>query len=565
MLTITDHYCGAGGSLQGAEAVPGVEGRYAINHWDLALASHNANFPHVKHTKTNMSTVNPGYFTRTDLAWFSPECTNHSQAKGVKRLKEPDLFGETLPDEAAKRSRATMWDVVSFTACHQYEAIVVENVVDVMFWTDFDNWLLQMTLAGEGYDFEILFLNSMHIPTANTPWAPQSRDRFYAVFWKRTNKAPDLEMRPQAYCPTCDKIVEAMQVFKEPKKTWPAAKWGRYRTQYVYRCPNVTCRNQVVEPFAAPVSSVIDWSLPAQKIGERKTQLKPATLARISAGLRKFAVPVLSPAGGSWNETSTPVTTPGRTVVTRENVGLASPPGTGLIVPCEGRDGKQARSTEQPIRCQTARAETGLLQPPNSALITAYNGNETTAHPVSKASPTQTTGDRLGIAFIASLRGGGCKKKVNSVHEAAATVTASGNHHMLVRNNGTRPDGRDGMMCTPATEPGRTITTTGHQSLVGWSANLDFARFGANSLGEIEDRGDLPPALAESTFRMLDIHEINAIMAFTAGYILLGTRRERVKQLGNAVTPPAAEWIIGKIVASLGYPPVEYHTYTLAA
>ena len=36
-LTVTDLFCGAGGSAQGAHAVPGVELRIAANHWQLAL------------------------------------------------------------------------------------------------------------------------------------------------------------------------------------------------------------------------------------------------------------------------------------------------------------------------------------------------------------------------------------------------------------------------------------------------------------------------------------------------------------------------------------------------
>ena len=51
----------------------------------------------------------PRYFPTTDILWASPECTNHSVAKGRKRVgSQPDLFGEILPDAAAERSRATM-------------------------------------------------------------------------------------------------------------------------------------------------------------------------------------------------------------------------------------------------------------------------------------------------------------------------------------------------------------------------------------------------------------------------------------------------------------------------
>lgn len=43
MLTLTDLFCGAGGSSTGAVAVPGVSIRVASNHWQLAVETHNTN------------------------------------------------------------------------------------------------------------------------------------------------------------------------------------------------------------------------------------------------------------------------------------------------------------------------------------------------------------------------------------------------------------------------------------------------------------------------------------------------------------------------------------------
>lgn len=40
-------------------------------------------------------------------------------------------------------------------------------------------------------------------------------------------------------------------------------------------------------------------------------------------------------------------------------------------------------------------------------------------------------------------------------------------------------------------------------------------------------------------------------MAFTPRYAVHGNRRERIKQLGNGVTPPAAEFIFTRVVATL--------------
>lgn len=150
-LTVTDLFCGAGGSSTGAIAVPGVTVRIASNHWDLAVETHNTNHPDADHLCADLSGVDPRRLPRTDLLWASPECTNHSVAKGRKRVDaQPDLFGEVLPDAAAERSRATMWDVPRFAETHRYQAVIVENVVDAWHWQPFRAWLMAMDSLGYG-------------------------------------------------------------------------------------------------------------------------------------------------------------------------------------------------------------------------------------------------------------------------------------------------------------------------------------------------------------------------------------------------------------------------------
>lgn len=114
-LTMTDLFCGAGGSSTGA-VTAGITVAMAANHWAKAIETHTTNHPDTRHDCADVSQVDPRRYPTTDILWASPECTNHSQAKGIKRAVDsiPDMFGLTLPDEAAERSRATMWDVVRF-------------------------------------------------------------------------------------------------------------------------------------------------------------------------------------------------------------------------------------------------------------------------------------------------------------------------------------------------------------------------------------------------------------------------------------------------------------------
>jgi DNA (cytosine-5)-methyltransferase 1 len=116
MITVTDLFCGAGGSGLGAAAVPGVQLVMAANHWQLAIETHAANFPTTDHDCADISQVDPRRYRRTDILWASPECTWQSGARGCRRDDHPQhsLFGDTLAAEAGVRSRATMFDVHRF-------------------------------------------------------------------------------------------------------------------------------------------------------------------------------------------------------------------------------------------------------------------------------------------------------------------------------------------------------------------------------------------------------------------------------------------------------------------
>ncbi|MBM4711072.1 DNA cytosine methyltransferase [Rhodococcus hoagii] len=406
MLTMTDLFCGAGGSSTGALSVPGVSVRMAANHWPLAIETHNTNHPDTDHACADISQVDPRRFPRTDILWASPECTNHSVAKGRKRNLDstPDLFGEILPDEAADRSRATMWDVPRFAEHHKYRAIITENVVDAAKWIMFPAWLQAMDLLG--YDHHIVYMNSMHAQAAGDP-APQSRDRMYVVFWVRGNRAPDLDQwtRPRAYCAHCDEVVSAVQAWKKPTR------WGRYRAQYVWRCPRVSCRNAIVEPGWLPAAAAIDWTIKGERIGDRARPLAAKTMARIEDGLKRMgAEPFLHIQRGEFRNRS--VSDPGPTIV-------AAPNSVGLLVPVEGRDGKEARSAADPLRTMTTRNETALLVP--------YYGKGV-ARTSDDPHGTFTTRDKY--AFVVPLRANNTPKPVAEPYD---TFAANGNHHALAQ------------------------------------------------------------------------------------------------------------------------------------
>ncbi len=162
-----------------------------------------------------------------------------------------------------------------FAERHAYQIIILENVVDARYWRLWDAWLHAWQALD--YRWEIVYLNSMFAhPT------PQSRDRLYVVLWKRTNRAPDLRITPRAFCPRCERDVEAVQSWKNPARA--CGKYGK-SGQYVYCCP--TC-SAIITPYYYAAANALDWSIPTTRIGERKKPLKEKTLRRIALGLQRF-------------------------------------------------------------------------------------------------------------------------------------------------------------------------------------------------------------------------------------------------------------------------------------
>ncbi|MFF4741264.1 DNA cytosine methyltransferase [Streptomyces sp. NPDC001262] len=524
-ISAMDWFCGAGGSSQGMDAVPGVRVTRAANHWDEAIATHSMNFPATDHWQGDIRTAPVEKWPVTQLFWASPECPKWTVARGKRRdfhnTNQAELPGLERPrNPEDERSRALMEEVPMYLRGVQERgglvlAGVVENVIDCRAWDQWDRWLGELHKLG--YATRTIAFNSMHARSRTLGQPPQSRDRLYVAYWHHSlGRTPDWDkwLRPHAYCSGCDAVVAALQVFKRV-----GADMGRYgRTgQYVYRCPNTRCRNQVVEPAVRPALTVIDWSLPGVRIGDRKRTaaapegLKPKTMARIRAGLAKYAQPVLVPSGGTWRTAATSVTAVMPTRTTRENDALAIPP---LLIPAEGRDGKEASTAHTPLRTQTARNETGLAWlPPSDGL------------------PFEP--------FITPVRGGGDAEKARALTVPLHAVTAGGNHHGLV---------------TPPAMSGEALQTL----LVPYYGNGNALR-ADQPIGAIttKDRWALVQSLADIDindvlYRMLEPHEIGRGMAFADGYRLSPrSKRHRVRLYGNAVTPPVAELLISALVEAI--------------
>lgn len=606
-ITILDMFCGCGGSSQGAAAAGG-EIVMAINHWDLAVETHNNNFPQTAHDVADVTQTNPARYPSTRVLLASPECPQHSLSNGKKKTaarNQQGLWEWVVPtdDPAAVRSRATMHEIPRYAEYHDYEIIIVENVAEARKWRSWDDWIRWMNNLG--YDHKVVYLNSMFFPPT-----PQSRDRMYVVFWKKGITPPDLDFRPPAFCHECGENIEAVQSWKNPHKKW--GRWGKYditgknNGQYVYRCPKCA---EIVIPYYYAAANCIDWTNLGDRIADRAKPLKPKTMRRLQNGLDDYLNHVMVLGDG-----------PADGLYTAWTVNLAH----------GGKSQRRFAPVTAALMTQTTAQTMSLMTAPIFAHTTHEGSRDSTqpGHPL----PAQTGWASMAMAFLGSLRGTQSGQLVN---EAIGAQLASGANHALVSlpqhfgyANGASPgrtmdqplkaqhtENNNAVLIPPiiakmlgngrsksADQPVGTVMGDGLQhgvltppylaELYGSSSHRSAVDrpVGAMTAGGINygvvtpppfvtsyyntattgsdvtqavgalttrDRHTLVTPVSESVdindchFRMFTPGEVIRAMAFQDDYVVLGTKRQKIRQAGNAVTPPVMQWLVERCVAVL--------------
>jgi len=166
-----DLFCGAGGSSWGAHKA-GVDVVAAFDVWDLAGKVHDDNFPNSKFYQGRLEDHDVGKLRKEigaiNLILASPECTNHSPAKGNKPRCE--------------QSKGTAFQVVRFAEAFKPRWIVVENVVSMRRWSRYAEF--KQALEALGYHLREQVLNSAHFGV------PQSRRRLFLVCDRQRQPRP---------------------------------------------------------------------------------------------------------------------------------------------------------------------------------------------------------------------------------------------------------------------------------------------------------------------------------------------------------------------------------------
>ena len=413
---IVDNFAGGGGASTGLEWALGRPVDIAVNHDPEAIALHRANHPATRHYCESVFKVDPEEITGNQpvgLAWFSPDCTHHSKARGGA--------------PRSPRVRGLAWVVIRWARRVKPRVIMLENVEEFADWgplledgrpcperrgTTFRLWLNQ--LRGAGYRVEHRELRACDFG------APTTRKRLFVI--ARRDGLPI---------------------------TWPAPTHGPGRTPY------------------RTAAECIDWSIPCPSIFERARPLAENTMRRIARGIWRYVItsprPFIVPITHGGDARVHSIDDPLRTVTTT-NGGefmLAAP---SLVQTGYGeRQGQQPRSLDihSPLGTVVACGQKHALVA--AFLAKHYGGNETPGTAIDRSMDTITTVDHhaLVAAHLSKLCG---TSTAQPACDPLHTISAGGTHFaevraLLLKYYGSEQDPR-------LEDPLHTVTTRDRFGLV---------------------------------------------------------------------------------------------------
>lgn len=375
---IVDMFCGSGGESQGIKWASDKAGinieAYAINHWEQAIKTHQANFPFAEHICRDVRDIDPSSLVgdrKVALLWASPACTHFSIARGGKPCDD--------------QSRVTPFTVLDWLDKLTVDRVIIENVPEFCSWGPLDPATHRPIPEAKGETF-LAFINMI-------------RALGYSVDWKVLNAA-------DYGAPTTRRrlFIQAARIGSEKSILWPEASHAKLTG-------NSTTYGETL-PAWVPASQIIDWALPTQIIDERKKPLAQNTMTRICRGIEKYwgeaAVPFLVRYNVGENRVHS-LDEPIPVLDTSNRYGLVQP----LIMHIGQTSSKgRTRSIDEPLATVVTKEEACLIEP----LLLNYYGNGT-CEPVSKPVPTLTTKDRFALITPENVRIG---FRMLKPHELAA-------------------------------------------------------------------------------------------------------------------------------------------------
>lgn len=581
-IVVIDLFCGAGGTTTGIHRAKDENGNpvanviACVNHDENAIRSHEANYPHCIHFEEDLTVLNVERLPRKPegcdkiwILWMSPDCTQHSKAKGGG------------PKNRDSRMLATQ--AFRYLEWIRPDAIQVENVTEFMDWGPldendrvikerkgeyFEEWVDM--IKAYGYDYQHQVINSADLG------AYTARKRYFGFF---ANQNVPLVF-PQ---PTHDK-----------KGRFGLPKWK-------------------------PVKEVLDLDILGESVFNRKKPLVDRTFHRLYKGLKKHYVGKNQSAwmykymsnssddgtndGFGLDESCHTVTTQPRLYPTnaiciaKYNNSNGDPnPGTDL---------------EDPASTLTKTCHQGLV---HGQFVLDYRNKDNFVKEGDNPATTITTKNHQGLASVHVMNQFG-QSDVEDVEKPVGTILKTPkqnvvhSHMIQCNSHSTMPKSVDEPASTLMTSTKKNLVHIESQSFIHHGqygggtrttdkpcntliARMDKAPFYLIDVNDWDRKdigymlwtyphlelvdGKLRVRIDESdgeyrrklkemmnqygivdiTMRMLNLNELKDIQGFNREYVLKGTLTEKRKYIGNSVHPIVSEHWYNAIHKSLGNNPI---------
>jgi len=490
---IADLFCGAGGTSNGvldAADELGLKVRLvAVNHWDIAIATHKENHPDVNHFNSDLERLDPRQAVpsgKLRLLVASPECTHFSRARGGKPM--------------SKQSRASAKYILKWINQLDVEDLLLENVPEFETWGPLHRKCTCKNgpeiVEGKTDKHENACMFEKPIKNRKGEYfhrfVGKLREAGYRVNWRVLNAADygDPTTRKRFF----------LIARKHYAIVWPEPTHSKDGADMFRSLPRWRSAREI-----------IDFSIKGESIFNRKKPLAENTIRRIQAGLIKYS-------------------------------------GKAFVI--GQQSGAVARDIDQPIPTIATAGKISYIEP---FLVEYHNGagSERRTRPVSEPMPTLDTSNRFGLAepFIIQMDQGG---RLRDMDEPMPTLTSADGFALVepfiittnwTGTNRSQPRSIDEPLPTvmgqnnvgivqpfiveyygtgdsfPVDEPMKTITGRDRFGLV---EPITFVEDGKRYVLDIR-------------FRMLQPHELARAMSFPINYRFKGTREQVVKQIGNAV------------------------------
>ncbi|WP_245892793.1 DNA cytosine methyltransferase [Novosphingobium guangzhouense] len=528
-----DGFAGGGGASTGIAAAIGRDVDIAINHDPRAIAIHRANHATTEHHCQDIKITWPLAATRFRPvwgAWFSPDCKEHSKAKGgpVKNRNIRQLPDEILP--WLRDTRPKMCFVENVEEMQQWGPLDEGGrIIPELKGKEFQRWIRAIRVLGYRVQWRELRACDYGTPT--------SRKRLYIVM--RSDGKPIVWPKP-THAPANDNRVIKSKLLP-------------YRT----------------------AAECIDWSIPCPSIFDRDRGLAENTNRRVAHGVMRHVVEAADPfivpvTNSKWNPSRTWTTRePLRTITTAKGGEYALVDAAAISLE-KFAENSRGKSVAEPLDAVMAGAPRHAQV---AAFLTHFRGSNRTASGGDIRMPAKTVtsgGQHQAIVCAHIEQANGGPRNVNSTGRSAArplsTITTRGTQQRVVETTlieeGDLPPAMMeravkvaaflvkyyGSATSQSVEkPFDTITTLPRYAVV--TVTIDAVTYVIVDIG----------------LRMLTPRELARAQGFPDSYVLDPIVRQfirgkwieqrlskaaQIRMIGNSVCPPVAEALIRANMAS---------------